>query len=232
MRHAGPRQRQAQPPDAGEHALAAPDLASVASACASAGTLTSRAMAADATGRRRRRYFDGARARATSTPPRRAGRPTASTTSSARPTRRGPDGVRAYFGELFAAVPDFTFGRRDDRRRGRPRARCAGARPGTFAGRARLPGHRADRRPRRRSTGLDLLQVRDGLIVRNDAVHRRPDHRAPDRAAAAAGLGRRDAAAQRAFNAKTRGRAAARGHRRRAGRRRRVARARRRPAAR
>ena len=39
---------------------------------------------------------------------------------------------------------------------------------GTFAGRA-LSGRRADRRARR-ARGLDLLQVADGLIVRNDAV--------------------------------------------------------------
>ena len=64
VRHAGPRQRQAQPPDAGQHALAAPDLLVVASPRAIGLTASVRRMAtthdADA-GAVAREYFDAIR---------------------------------------------------------------------------------------------------------------------------------------------------------------------------
>jgi len=79
----------------------------------------------------------------------------------------GPEGVRGYFGELFGAFPDFVLTVRrtvvqDDRVTVQWNATGTFAGPGTFQG---FEGTGA----RVELEGLDLLQVRDGEIVRNDA---------------------------------------------------------------
>ncbi len=79
----------------------------------------------------------------------------------------GPEGVRAFFGELFAAVPDWTFEVErivadEDRVAVRWNA------TGTFSGDAAYQGIEPTGGPVQLS-GLDLLQVSDGLIVHNDA---------------------------------------------------------------
>jgi glyoxylase-like metal-dependent hydrolase (beta-lactamase superfamily II)/predicted ester cyclase len=78
-----------------------------------------------------------------------------------------PDGIRAYFGELFAAFPDFdlevlelTTGRQRTAVRWRARATFAG--PGTFQGFA--PNHAS-----LVLEGCDVVTVEDDLIVHNEA---------------------------------------------------------------
>jgi steroid delta-isomerase-like uncharacterized protein len=79
----------------------------------------------------------------------------------------GPDGVREYFGQIFAAFPDFELEvtdliTEDDRSCVRWRA------TGTFSGEAKFQGLN----PNGASIvleGMDLLTVRDGLIVDNRA---------------------------------------------------------------
>ena len=78
-----------------------------------------------------------------------------------------PDGIRAYFGELFAAFPDFelevlelTTARHRTAVRWRARGTFAG--PGKFQGFA--PNH-----ARVVLEGCDVVTVEDGLIVHNDA---------------------------------------------------------------
>ncbi len=80
---------------------------------------------------------------------------------------RGPAGVRAFFGELFAAVPDFAFEVETVIAEGdRAAVRWNGT--GTFAGDAAFQGI-APTGGRVKLAGLDLLEARDGLIVHNDA---------------------------------------------------------------
>ena len=114
----------------------------------------------------------------------------------------GPDGVRAFFGDLFAAFPDFAFGvesvtAEDDRVAVRWSATGTFSGPGSFQGIAPTGQHVT-------LTGLDLLRVRDGLIVHNDAF--------TDGLGLARQLGlmppqgsRADTAMLGAFNVKTRG---------------------------
>ena len=78
----------------------------------------------------------------------------------------GPDGVRAYFGELFGAVPDFALRVETTIAEG-DRAAVRWNATGTFAGDASYQGIAPTGGPITIS-GLDLLEVRDGLIVRND----------------------------------------------------------------
>lgn len=78
-----------------------------------------------------------------------------------------PDGVRAYFSELFAAFPDFRFQILDmttakDRTAVRWRAEA------TFAGPGRFQGF-APNGARIAIEGCDVVTVADGLIVANDA---------------------------------------------------------------
>ena len=78
-----------------------------------------------------------------------------------------PDGVRRYFGELFAAFPDFTFEVLDlttyrTRTAVRWRARATFAGPGHFMGYA-PNGARID------IEGCDVVTVTDDLIAHNDA---------------------------------------------------------------
>ena len=80
---------------------------------------------------------------------------------------RGPEGVRAFFGELFAAVPDWSFEVETVIAEG-DRAAVRWNATGTFAGDAAYQGIEPTG-GRVELAGLDLLHVRDGLIVRNDA---------------------------------------------------------------
>jgi glyoxylase-like metal-dependent hydrolase (beta-lactamase superfamily II)/predicted ester cyclase len=78
-----------------------------------------------------------------------------------------PDGIRAYFSELFAAFPDFRFEIIDVTTH---RERCAvrWRASGTFVG----PGHFQGFAPNGATLaieGCDVVEVVDGLIVRNDA---------------------------------------------------------------
>lgn len=78
-----------------------------------------------------------------------------------------PDGVRQYFGELFAAFPDVRFEILDlttyrTRTAVRWRARATFAGPGSFMGYA-PNGARID------IEGCDVVTVTDGLITHNDA---------------------------------------------------------------
>lgn len=79
----------------------------------------------------------------------------------------GPEGVRAFFGELFAAVPDFAFVVETVVAEG-DRAAVRWNATGTFAGEAAYQGIEPTG-ARVELSGLDLLEVRDGLIVHNDA---------------------------------------------------------------
>lgn len=79
----------------------------------------------------------------------------------------GPEAVRAYFNEIFAAFPDFSFEVASTTAEG---DRCAvrWLATGTFAG----PGSFQGLEPtgaRFSIEGCDLLHVRDGLIIGNDA---------------------------------------------------------------
>ena len=122
-------------------------------------------------------------------------------------TLEGPDGVRAFFTELFTAMPDLAFSvesvtAEEDRAAVRWYAAGTFSGTGTFQGIA--PTGQAVR-----LTGFDLLRVSDGLIVRNEAF--------TDGLGLARRLGllppagsRADAAMLRAFNARTKaGRAVA-----------------------
>jgi glyoxylase-like metal-dependent hydrolase (beta-lactamase superfamily II)/predicted ester cyclase len=112
----------------------------------------------------------------------------------------GPNGVRAFFGELFAAIPDFAMEVESMIAEGdRVAVRWHAA--GTFAGESAFQGI-APTGARLTLSGLDLLEVRDGLIVHNDAFS--------DGVGLARQLGllppqgsRTDASMLRAFNAKT-----------------------------
>jgi uncharacterized protein (TIGR02246 family) len=79
----------------------------------------------------------------------------------------GPDGVRAFFGGLFAAIPDFEL-TVDETIVEDDRAAVLWHARGTFAGDAPYQGIEPTGAPVTLS-GLDLLRIRDGLIVRNDA---------------------------------------------------------------
>jgi glyoxylase-like metal-dependent hydrolase (beta-lactamase superfamily II)/predicted ester cyclase len=78
----------------------------------------------------------------------------------------GPGGVREYFTEFFAAFPDFALEVRSTVDEGQLSAvhwTAVGTHLGSLWGVAPT-GARVD------FEGIDLLEVRDGLIVRNDAV--------------------------------------------------------------
>ena len=79
----------------------------------------------------------------------------------------GPEGVRGYFGELFGAIPDFQFRVRtmvaqDDH------VAVLWSATGSFTGPGSYNGI-APTGARIELEGVDMLHVRDGLIVRNDA---------------------------------------------------------------
>ncbi len=78
----------------------------------------------------------------------------------------GPGGVREYFTEFFAAFPDFALEVRSTVNEGERSAvhwTAVGTHLGSLWG-VEPTGARVD------FEGIDLLEVRDGLIVRNDAV--------------------------------------------------------------
>jgi ketosteroid isomerase-like protein len=79
----------------------------------------------------------------------------------------GPAGVRAYFGEIFSAFPDFALTVRQTVAEG-DKVAVHWSATGTFAGPAAYQGIEATG-ARIDLEGLDLLRVADGLIVRNDA---------------------------------------------------------------
>jgi steroid delta-isomerase-like uncharacterized protein len=77
-----------------------------------------------------------------------------------------PDGMRAYFGSLFAAMPDLTYEVRETVSEG-DRVAVWWRIRGTFTG-APFDGVRATG-GRVEAEGLDYVRVEDGLIVRNDS---------------------------------------------------------------
>jgi glyoxylase-like metal-dependent hydrolase (beta-lactamase superfamily II)/predicted ester cyclase len=79
----------------------------------------------------------------------------------------GPAGARAFFGEVFVAFPDFTI-QADSIVADGDRAAVRWHATGTFAGESAWQGI-APTGQRVTLDGLDLLDVRAGLIVRNDA---------------------------------------------------------------
>lgn len=115
---------------------------------------------------------------------------------------RGPDGVRALFREMFAAMPDFAF--TVDRITADDRVAAVQWRAeGTFTG-SQFQGIEATGR-RVRVRGADCVEVEDGKIVRNTAYY--------DGAAFARDIGMlppedsgADRALRGAFNAVTRAR--------------------------
>jgi glyoxylase-like metal-dependent hydrolase (beta-lactamase superfamily II)/predicted ester cyclase len=82
-------------------------------------------------------------------------------------TATGPDGVRAFFTELFGAIPDFKFEVERVVAEGDHVAVRWHA-SGTFSGESSFQGI-APTGQRVSLTGIDLVHVRDGLIVHNDA---------------------------------------------------------------
>jgi len=113
----------------------------------------------------------------------------------------GPAGVRAFFAELFAAIPDFAIEVETIVAEG-DRAAVRWHATGTFAGESSFQGI-APTGARVTVAGLDLVEVRDGLIAHIDAF--------TDGLGFARRLGllpprgsRADAGVLRAFNAKTR----------------------------
>ncbi len=113
----------------------------------------------------------------------------------------GPEGVRAFFGELFAAVPDWAFEVEAILSEG-DRAAVRWNATGTFAGEGSLQGIAPTGAPVRMA-GFDLLTVRDGLIVSNDAFSDGMGFARQIGLLPPAGSGA-EANLQRAFNARTR----------------------------
>jgi glyoxylase-like metal-dependent hydrolase (beta-lactamase superfamily II)/ketosteroid isomerase-like protein len=113
----------------------------------------------------------------------------------------GPEGVRAFFGELFAAVPDWAFEVEAIVAEG-DRAAVRWNATGTFAGEASFQGIQPTGGPVAMA-GFDLLTVRDGLIVHNDAFSDGMGFARQIGLLPPAGSGA-EANLQRAFNARTR----------------------------
>ena len=116
-------------------------------------------------------------------------------------TVQGPDGVREFFGGLFAAMPDFTMAVEDLIADG-DRVAALWRASGTFVGESDYQGIRPTG-GRVELRGLDLFTVRDGLIAANVAF--------PDGLGFARQIGMlpepgtgAETAVLRAFNAKTR----------------------------
>jgi glyoxylase-like metal-dependent hydrolase (beta-lactamase superfamily II)/predicted ester cyclase len=78
-----------------------------------------------------------------------------------------PDGIRAYFGELFAAFPDFSL-EVVELTTARHRTAVRWQAHGTFAGPGRFQGF-ASNHARVHLEGCDVVSVEDELIVHNDA---------------------------------------------------------------
>jgi len=80
---------------------------------------------------------------------------------------RGPDSIAAYFGNLFAAMPDFRLEVTDLLADG-DKVAVHWQMTGTFDGRARFEGL-IPNGARVELSGCDVLTVRDGRIEHNDA---------------------------------------------------------------
>src|SRR5437588_12303239 len=78
-----------------------------------------------------------------------------------------PEGLREYFGALFAAFPDFSFEVLDTTASG-DRVAVRWSARGTFAGPGRFQGFEANG-AQVQIEGCDVLMVSDGRITRNDA---------------------------------------------------------------
>ena len=78
-------------------------------------------------------------------------------------TVQGPDGVREFFGGLFAAMPDFTMAVEDLIADG-DRVAALWRASGTFVGESDYQGIRPTG-GRVELRGLDLFTVRDGLVA-------------------------------------------------------------------
>ena len=89
--------------------------------------------------------------------------------SATRPT--GPDGVRAYWAEFFGATPDLRFEVQDMVAEG-DQVAVHWAAKGTFAGPNSFQGIEPTG-ARLDLAGLDIFDLRDGLIVRERRLHRR-----------------------------------------------------------
>jgi steroid delta-isomerase-like uncharacterized protein len=168
VRHARPRQRQAKPPHAGQDALAPSHLPAslrlghAPDASVRAMATTSERSAAEVA----RDYFGSIRAGDT-TPQERAYAEDATITILGVLENASKRELIAYFSELYGAFPDFRFEVLDivaegDRAAAHWRVTGTFAGPGTFNGLQPI-GARIDVR------GVDLITVRDGQIVRNDA---------------------------------------------------------------
>lgn len=79
----------------------------------------------------------------------------------------GPDGVRAYWAELFAACPDLRFTVTQTVAEG-DRVGVQWAATGTFSGSGRFQGIEPTG-ARLELEGMDIFRLRDGLLVREDA---------------------------------------------------------------
>jgi hydroxyacylglutathione hydrolase len=113
----------------------------------------------------------------------------------------GPEGVRAFFEELFGAVPDWAFAVEAMVAEGE-RVAVRWNATGTFAGASPFQGIAPTGAPVRMA-GFDLLTVRDGLIVENDAFSDGMGFARQIGLLPPAGSGAEDKL-QRAFNARTR----------------------------
>jgi hydroxyacylglutathione hydrolase len=113
----------------------------------------------------------------------------------------GPEAVRAFFSELFAAVPDWAFEVEAIVAEG-DRVAVRWNATGTFAGESSFQGIEPTG-GRVEMAGFDLLTVRDGLIVENDAFSDGMGFARQIGLLPPAGSGV-ESKLQRAFNARTR----------------------------
>ena len=198
VRHAGPGQRQPQAPDARQHALAAPDLRPSRGLAHGRGTVPCARMAADARLSRDRRTSTRSRAR----------------DLDGRGGCWAPDGVdelvgqatvararracAAFFGELFAAMPDFALAVEDLIADGRPRRRALARRRARSPATADYQGIAPTGRPRRADAAWTCCTVARRADRAQRRLPRRARLRAPDRACCRAqGTRRRDRGAAR-----------------------------------
>ena len=192
VRDPRPGQRQAQPPQAREHPLAAAELSSrVPSAMAPHDIVSPRRLRPSDghTAEIAKRYFEALAAHDLDAAVRLLGPGRRSIGSSATQELIAPDGIRAYFGELFAAFPDFRFeilelttARSGPPCAGGPRRRSPG--PGSFQGFA--PNGAGST-----LEGCDVVTVAGRADRPQRRLPRQRRRRPPARAAAADRLARR-----------------------------------------
>ena len=168
MGDAGPRQREPQPPQAGQHALAASQLLLAGRRSHGSSRYWRRVDcgALASTSDIAKRYFaalsahdlDAAAA---------CWKPGAIDRFVGGQDLVAPEGIRAYFGELFAAFPDFAL-EVVELTTARHRTAVRWQAHGTFAGPGSFQGF-APNRARVHLEGCDVISVEDELIVHNDA---------------------------------------------------------------